>query len=351
MKPMLARPVSLSQVDNYLTDDHWVAQQKLDGDRILILVRDGKVQALNREGELRRNRVPRRVLDQFQSFTTLPGTWCFDGELMTTGELWLFDLPVAADKVTAEHPFEFRYRVLEHFLAGGNWPTDPCVKLLPVAQTTQAKRALFTELQGRGAEGLIFRHREGRYRAGKRSDLMLKAKFTFTVDAVVHEVRPDGRNNCTYRLFDNGTWVPAGSCSLEGRPEVRPGDVIEVRALYTSADGLLYQPVMLRVRHDKAPTECTVDQLRYTDRTIIQPAVTPRPIEIGCGPRSKPHVIVAYRNADWVNVGGPRVQVPVTACRKKLTGLMDSFHLEPGDVIPNDVCVRCSRWAQGLGRQ
>jgi ATP-dependent DNA ligase len=271
MKPMLARPLELRLADNYINDDLWVAQQKLDGDRILILVQGGRVQALNREGEARRNRVPRKVLDQFQSFTSLPGTWCFDGELMTSGELWLFDLPTAADKVTPEHPFDFRYAVLERFMAGGNWPTDPCVRLLPVAHTTAAKRALFSELQERGAEGLVFRHREGRYRQGKRSDLMLKAKFTFTVDAVVHEVRADGRNNCSYRLFDNGTWVPAGSCSLEGRPDVRPGDVIEVRALYASTEGLLYQPVMLRIRTDKSPNECTVDQLRFTDRTIIEP--------------------------------------------------------------------------------
>jgi ATP-dependent DNA ligase len=270
MKPMLARPLPLGQVDNYLADDHWVAQQKLDGDRILIVVRDGRVQALNREGELRRNRVPRKVLDQFQPFVSLPGAWVFDGELMTTGELWLFDLPTAADKVNTEHPFEFRYAVLERFLAGGDWPTDPCVKLLPVATTNQAKQTLFAELRTRGAEGLVLRHRDGRYRPGKRSDLMLKAKFTFTVDVVVHEVRAEGRNNCTYRLFDNGTWVPAGSVSLEARPEVRPGDVIEVRALYASAEGLLYQPVMQRVRNDKSPTECTVDQLRYTDRTIIE---------------------------------------------------------------------------------
>jgi ATP-dependent DNA ligase len=270
MKPMLARPLDLSRIDKYLTDDHWVAQQKLDGDRILILVRDGRVQALNREGELRRNRVPRKVLDQFQSFTSLPGTWCFDGELMASGEFWIFDLPTAADKVTTDHPFEFRYAVLERFMAGGNWPSDPCVRLLPVAQGTAAKQALFSELRDRGAEGLMLRHGEGRYRQGKRSDLMLKAKFTYTVDVVVHEVRPDGRNNCTYRLFDNGTWVPAGSVSLEARPEVQPGDVIEVRALYASPEGLLYQPVMVRVRHDKSPAECTVDQLHYTDRTIIE---------------------------------------------------------------------------------
>src|SRR6059058_1192562 len=112
MKPMLARALDLNRIKSYLNDDHWVAQQKLDGDRILITVTDGKVRALNREGVARSNPVPRRVLDQFACF---PGTWCFDGELMTSGELWLFDLPQAAGHVSPEQPFSFRYAVLERF--------------------------------------------------------------------------------------------------------------------------------------------------------------------------------------------------------------------------------------------
>jgi ATP-dependent DNA ligase len=330
MKPMLARPLDLRQVDSYLTNDDWVAQQKLDGDRILILARDGKVQALNREGTPRRNRVPRRVLDQFQCFASMPGTWCFDGELMTSGELWLFDLPAAGDGVGAgDQPFSFRYAVLERFMAAGTWPTDPCVRLLPIARTTEAKQTLFSELRERGAEGLVFRHHDGPYRAGKRSDMMLKAKFTFTVDAVVHEVRPDGRNNCTYRLFDNGTWVPAGSCSLEARPEVRPGDVIEVRALYASAEGLLYQPVMLRVRHDKSPTECTVDQLRFTDRSIVpMPASI---VEVARSPRGqKGHVV------SWVSEDGHRH----TACGRTLATVLNSGHVDVHDLGEN-VCRQC----------
>ena len=270
MKPMLCKrePVDLAHIDRYLSDDEWVASQKLDGDRILIRVTD-RVRALNREGELRRNRVPKAVLDQFEPFVSLPGEWCFDGELMTTGELWLFDLPRAADRVTPDDPFKFRYQVLDHFMAGGSWPSAPCVRLLPYARTTSAKRALFADLRDRDAEGLVLRHVDGKYRSGKRSDLLLKAKFTSTADVVVHKVRPDGRNNCTYRLYRDGVLVPAGSCSLDKRPEVKPGDVIEVRYLYASDDGLLYQPTMVRIRDDKSPSECTVDQLQYTDRTIV----------------------------------------------------------------------------------
>lgn len=275
MKPMLARSVGLHEIEAYLTSDNWVAQQKLDGDRVLIRVADGRVVPLNREGRQRSNPVPRKVLDQFKAFTGLPGVWCFDGELMTDGTLWLFDLPEASGKVTAEDSYEFRYSVLERFVAAGQWPTAPCVRLLPVARSTEAKRKLYAELEERGAEGLVFRHLEGRYRQGKRSDMMRKAKFTNTADVIVHQVRADGRNNCTFRLFDDGVLVPAGSCSLEARPDVNPGDVIEVRYLYASAEGLLYQPVMLRIRDDKSPGECTVDQLHYTDRTVLNLENTP----------------------------------------------------------------------------
>jgi bifunctional non-homologous end joining protein LigD len=268
MKPMLARTIDVQAIDRYLTDDSWVAQQKLDGDRILMRIAGGTVAALNREGEPRRNMVPRKVLDFFGQFAQLPGEWFFDGELLTTGELWLFDLPAAEGQVSADDAFSFRYGVLERLMATPIM-SDPSIRLLPVARGTEAKRKLFEDLRERGAEGLVLRRLDGRYRSGKRSDLMLKAKFTATADVVVSAVRAEGRNNCSFRLLDDGVFVAAGSCSLDGKPAVQVGDVIEVRYLYASEDGLLYQPRMVRVRHDKSPIECTVDQLQYTDRSVV----------------------------------------------------------------------------------
>lgn len=266
MRPMLCGSVQANQVETYLNDDNWVAQQKLDGDRLLIHVTDHTVTPLNRDGVRRSNPTPKVVLDQF---AVLPGEWVLDGELLTSGEFWLFDLPKAADGIGPTDPYWKRYEVLERVFAGGIWQPADCIRLLPMARTTLAKRRLLRDLHGRGAEGLIFRHMDAGYKPGKRSELALKAKFTHTAEVVVHQVRPDGRDNCTFRLFRDGRLVPAGSVSLVGRPPVAPGDVIEVRYLYASEDSLLYQPVMLRVRHDKAPSECTVDQLFYTDRTVV----------------------------------------------------------------------------------
>lgn len=269
MRPMLCGSMDLRDIDRYLIDDEWYAQQKLDGDRLLIHVSEGRVVALNRDGRPRSNPVPAAVLRQFAPFAATAHEWMFDGELLTSGEFWLFDLPVAGGSVSPDNPFTFRYEVLERIFSGGAWQPDPCVRLLPLARTEKAKRALLGQLHERGAEGLVFRHTDSRYRAGKRSDRVLKAKFVHTADVVVHLVRPDGRNNCTFRLFRDGVLEPAGSVSLDARPPVRPGDVIEVRYLYASDDSLLYQPVMVRVRTDKGPAECTVDQLHYTDRTVI----------------------------------------------------------------------------------
>lgn len=266
MKPMLCGSIDLNVIDKYLTDNEWVAQQKLDGDRLVVRVRDGVVSALNRVGEPRSNPVPGVVLRQFQVF---PDEWVFDGELLTTGEYWLFDLPYAGGLVHPHQPYSLRCEVLERIFSSNVWQPDPCIRLLPVARSTTAKQALFNGLKARGAEGLIFRHVDSEYLPGKRSALALKAKFTHTADVVVHEVRPEGRNNCTFRVFRDGVLVPAGSCSLEGRPRVAPGDVIEVRYLYASDDARLYQPTMLRARDDKLPSECTIDQFHFTDRTVM----------------------------------------------------------------------------------
>jgi bifunctional non-homologous end joining protein LigD len=177
MKPMLAGTIEPGDLDRVLTDSNWWAQQKLDGDRVLFEVTDGKVAALNRNGEIRVNLVPRNVTAQFES---MPGTWVFDGELMTDGVYWLFDMPVADPHITPSLPYEFRLVVLERFFAG--WAPDPCVRLLPTARTPAAKANLVEATLAANGEGVIFKDVTAPYRAD--------------VEAQVHEdgrLRRDGR--------------------------------------------------------------------------------------------------------------------------------------------------------------
>lgn len=271
---MLCRPVEPDKMDRYVCDDDWLAQQKLDGQRVLASVVDGDVKAYGRDGSRRANGIPAGVSRGLARLAH--GTWWLDGELL--GDvLWLFDLPAAMvsarpenPSVRLEHPFEERYFVL-HQLMKDYWRPGPHIRLLPVAEGIDEKVALVRDVYLSEAEGVIFRHRDGCYAPGVRAERTLKAKFTNTVDAVVTALRVEGKDNCAVAVFDgNGTEVDVGRCKLEGKPPVAVGDVIEVKYLYaaTPSKPRLVQPRLLRVRDDKPATECTLDQLRFTDKSV-----------------------------------------------------------------------------------
>jgi bifunctional non-homologous end joining protein LigD len=265
MKPMLAGTIEPGNLTTLLQDSHWWVQQKLDGDRVLFHVKDGAVTALNRNGEIRVNLVPTKVSRQFE----IPGTWVFDGELMADQTYWLFDMPVAEPHINPSHPYEYRLLVLERLFAG--WGPDPCVRLLPTARTATTKAALIEATMAANGEGVIFKDISAPYRPGKRSNSMLKAKYTKTADCVVTDVRRDGRANCHVSLYDGkGRLIEVGSVATAGKPAVHVGDVVEVRYLYASEERRLYQPVLLRIRDDKWATDCTMSQLVFTSRDVVE---------------------------------------------------------------------------------
>lgn len=265
MKPMLAKNAEAARVAECLNDPQWFFQQKLDGDRLMVHVNDGAVSALNRNGEFRRNSVPRFVLDQFRG---LSGEWFFDGELL--GEtFWVFDMPRAGTVVGPDNTFEFRLDMLDVVMNRAQMDRR-WVRLLPTARTVGDKMRLVRQVVAQGGEGAILKHRSSTYRPGCRSDQMLKFKQWNTVDVVISAVRVNGHNNCEYAALDGDRWVMVGSCSLEGKPAVKIGDVVEVKYLYASEDRKLYQPSLLRIRDDKPAEQCTIDQLIFTDRKVVE---------------------------------------------------------------------------------
>ena len=105
-----------------------------------------------------------------------------------------------------------------------------------------------------------------------RSANLLKFKFTATADVEVVELRPEGRRSVSMQVYDNdGNPVPVGTVMVTDRmlDVLNPGDVIEVRYMYRGAQGKLYSPAFLRRRTDKPADQCSVDQLKPTDKGVL----------------------------------------------------------------------------------
>lgn len=267
--PMLADRISAKVGGKRIQDDQWWAEQKFDGNRVMIHIENGKVTALNRRGEECKFNV--LVAKDFaHQFTT--GLWVFDGELVSN-TYWVFDLPRAGTTLTPDTPWSLRREVLERFFAV--WTPPERIKLARTARTAEEKQEMLDRLAAGGAEGIMLKKVNGIYRPGKRSEVWAKFKFWKSCDVVVLETCIDGKSNARMGLIDptqDGSKAirDVGTVSTLGKWStlVEPGSVLEVKYLYAvdRNEPKLYQPNILKVRDDKRAVECHIDQLEFTDK-------------------------------------------------------------------------------------
>jgi bifunctional non-homologous end joining protein LigD len=253
------------ELEAHLADDAMIAQQKLDGVRVLVTVGDALV-ATNRVGQA--TELARQAL---AGLAYLPKGTVVDGEVL--GEaFWLFDVLVLAGEDVRDRGYLDRWRLLDEEL-------EPALtegaRVLPVAIGAKAKRALHARLQGANAEGIVFKRGDAPYRSG-RGTTQRKYKFVKACDVIVLENAGNAYRMAVYdgkSLFDVGR-VFAGTTNASrkaldaalGRGE-RP--VCEVRYLYATDDHQLFQPVFVRMRDDKPAKQCVRAQLVRTDRAVL----------------------------------------------------------------------------------
>jgi bifunctional non-homologous end joining protein LigD len=263
-RAQLLNPVAESELEALVTSDALVAQQKLDGMRVLLHVVDGQVVATNREGQI--TAVAAAITG---AFCGAPEGTIFDGELVGD-RYWAFDLLAYGDEDLREAGYVDRYERL----AGVGVETDE-VALVPTAWTEADKRRLLAALEAASAEGIVFKERDAPYTMGRPASrgAQLKFKFTKSADVVIVE---NAGNAYRMAVYHEGELHIAGKVfagtTNESRAEldrllaggVNP--VAEVRYLYATDDHVLYQPVFVRLRDDKPAVECLRDQLIQTDR-------------------------------------------------------------------------------------
>jgi len=117
----------------------------------------------------------------------------------------------------------------------------------------------------RGAEGVVFRHTDAPYIAGRPASggPNLKHKFFETASFIVGKV--NAKRSVSLLLFEGDKIKAAGNVTIPPNHEIpTAGQVLECRYLYAFREsGSIFQPVFLAIRDDISSEECTTAQLKY----------------------------------------------------------------------------------------
>lgn len=278
MRAMRYQSADPADIDAFIHAKDWHLQQKVDGTRCMIHVdTDGTVQTLSGNGgTLRQSAVIPTVdaiHDELARLVARAGVQVvLDGEIVD-GHYWAFDLVrwgrPGCWALTETSPWFTRALVLRRAFKAFRLDPD-LFSLVPTAMRENEKRWLWKRVVADGLEGVVAKHRDGEYCYGQRVDHMLKVKQVLTVDCVVMRRDSNGKTNVHLGVYDPaGDLFEIANASMIGKPDVRPGQVVEVACMYAGAGGRLVQPRVVRPRPDKFPRDCTDEQLRTVNRDVI----------------------------------------------------------------------------------
>ena len=252
----LLNPVEEHDAEKLIEDSAYWMQEKWDGRRLLLHKQDGKITGINRRGLA--VALPEPLVRDAQA---CPEDFTLDGEAI--GDmLCAFDVLLVGDEDLRGRRYTERLLILANLL--GTF-AHPGIHLTETAHLPEEKRRMFDHLKSEGREGVVFKHVDAPYIAGRPASggSQLKHKFHETASFIVGKI--NAKRSVTLQLLDGNTLVGAGNVTIPPNHEIpAPGWIVECRYLYAFKEsGCIYQPVYLGVRDDIRAEECTTAQLKY----------------------------------------------------------------------------------------
>jgi bifunctional non-homologous end joining protein LigD len=267
----LLNPIDEDELEVWLADDRVIAQQKVDGSRVLVHISE-QIRASNRAGQL--TTIHTSIVEALES---IPAGTVIDGELVAGEDgpvYWLFDVLQIANEDLRGLGYLERWQRLDGEIEPA---IDHPIRILDYAQGHAAKRSLYEKLRAAQAEGIVFKRHDAPYESGRPSSggPQLKHKFIKSADVVILENAGNAYRMGVYegeQLREIGK-VFAGTSNdsraeLDARLAAGEQPIAEVRYLYATDDDQLYQPVFVRLRDDKDPQACLLAQLEKTRRDV-----------------------------------------------------------------------------------
>jgi bifunctional non-homologous end joining protein LigD len=277
LKPQLLNPIGVDEMEQYILSPDYLAQEKLDGKRIMVEVNFGKVTASNRRSW--KVGIPPDVEEELSKFDDC----ILDGELVN-GVYCVFDCLAHNGNDIRDESYSRRFDILLESVIGDRMLYQ--VDIVPTAYSEADKRALVESLQHK--EGVVFKELSAPHSVGRpnKGGSQLKCKFWSSATCVVTKINTtankddvadalaniaDGNGMVqvgpAFNIIEKANktakrsvavsvdspdgFVPVGNVTVPPNYELpQVGDCVEIKYLYHYPGGALYQPQYLGVRDD-----------------------------------------------------------------------------------------------------
>lgn len=248
----LLTAASESDIERYLTDDAYMAQEKFDGERRPV-ARRAEVIGGNRNGLA--VAMPRVLIDLISK---LPEGTEIDAEQIGD-TLYVFDaMRIGGSDIRGLGALE---RVRKAEMLTDLIATPANVTVVTTAIGTDAKRAMYARLRATRKEGMVFKRIFSPYASGKNED-QIKVKFVESATVQVASIHPTKRSISVQAFGHDGVAVPLGNVTIPANHTIpAQGEIVEIEYLYCVTS--LYQPVYKGVRTDRTVEACVTSQLKY----------------------------------------------------------------------------------------
>lgn len=254
IEPQLLNEIDEVQARKLCADPAWVGQEKHDGQRRPILVKDGTVAGTNRRGEF----IGGMKTEVAKGISTAVNMIADTEDLGS--HLAVFDLLDYNGEDLRHMGTMTRFKRLSAIVGD-----SPALKISPMAVTTQEKTALLDRMIAEDREGMVFKLANAPYVAGRPSSGGSQLKFKLYDEASVIVKEINQRRSFQMEVIDTkGNHVFVGNCTIPANQDIPTvGSIVEVRYLYAYRQGSLYQPTFNKPRPDQINSDCMQTQLKY----------------------------------------------------------------------------------------
>lgn len=258
MLPQLLNPIDEKELAFFMSTTSHGLQEKMDGRRLMVQKKDGKITAANRKGQ----EIP--LKKEFEEeLARFPNDFIIDGE--DCGNIfWVFDCLLFKDTDISKVSYKTRWDtagVLLFTIHIDMESFNHSVRLVPLAKEPKEKKELFEEVKKRNGEGVVIKVLSAGYTPGRPNAGGNQLKFKFVASATCRVTGQNGtKRSVSLACFGDNN---VGNVTIPANFDIpKIGQLVEVRYLYAYKGGSLFQPVYLGVRTDIDKPD-TLNSLKY----------------------------------------------------------------------------------------